>query len=171
MPDKMGSAVFPPAVELTLRNPRTQETRTFVQSELTIEGEARLLALVQQTAQGLSETAFPWDKLSIMFDPAVTGIDWPVAAEMLGIISTQLPDVVAEAATIFLSLYPQNEDGSRNPAYDVDKRFLRSSLNFARFYDLVITFTKQNDYMRLASPFAERLGRGAMEGAPKPSAT
>jgi hypothetical protein len=160
MPDK-GSAVFPATVEWTLRNPRTQETRTFEQAELTIEGEARLLALVQQTARILSETAFPWDKLSALFDPAATAIDWPAAAEMLGTVAAQLPEVVAEAACIFLSVYPQNEDGSRNPAYDVDKRFLRSALNFTRFVDIIKVFAEQNDYQRLSLPFGKALEAGA----------
>jgi hypothetical protein len=170
MPDKVGTAVFPPTVEWTLRNPRTKETRTFEQSELTIEGEARLLALVQQTAQALSATAFPWDKLAALFDPAVAALDWTAGAEMLGMISTQLPDVVAEAAVIFLGIYADNEDGTRNGDYDDDKRFLRSALNFTRFVDLVKTFAQQNDYQRLSLPFGRALEAGARMMPPQSGA-
>ena len=158
-----GSPVFPPSVPVTLRNPRSEEVREYIQTELTIEGEARLLGLVHETAAKLNDAGFPWDQLGPLFDEREP-MDWVMATDLLARVATVAPDAITDAVTIFLGIYPTNEDGSRNADYEDERRFIRSAVKFATFVDMVKTFAEQNDYQRLADPIGAILGQAARTG-------
>lgn len=168
---ELGSAAFPEVVEWTLRNPRTKEERQYEQTELTIEGESRLVALVQRVAANLTAEGFPWERLSDVFDPN-TPTDWNLATSMLGIVASEMPEAVAESTCLFLGIYPSLEDGTRNPDFEGEKRFIRGAMTFSRWVDMVQVFAKQNDYQRLVSPFGRALATGAQMGSlnsPRPT--
>lgn len=148
---------LPPITTWQLRNVRTKESRAYDQSELSIEGEARLLTLVRDAGAKLNEDGFDWQALIDLFEPS-KDMDWFGATKLLGVVAAQLPDVVAEAATIFLGVYPTNEDGSRNADFEGEKRFIKGAVKFTTFIDMVKTFAEQNDYQRLADPIGAILG-------------
>lgn len=153
------SAGLPPAHEWSLRSKRSGQVRTFEQSELTIEGEARLLGIVHEVAVRVTEDGFPWEKVGPLFEDGPT--DWPVVIDLVGIISVRAPDAIGNVAACLLGLYPTNEDGSKNDAYDDDVRFLTGALNVVTFVEMLRVFAEQNDYQRLADPIGAILGRAA----------
>jgi hypothetical protein len=161
-----GSATFPEVVEWTLRNKRTNEERRYEQTELTIEGEARLLGIVQKVAANLTAEGFPFDKLSTLFD-VDRPIDWVLAAELLGMVSGELPDVVSDTTCLFFGILPTLEDGTRNPEFESERRFIRGAMTFSRWVDIVQVFASQNDYQRLAAPFGKALAMGVQMGTPE----
>lgn len=154
---------LPDVVERVIRNKRTGETRTFQQSELTIEGEARLIRIVHETAVALNEVGFPWTKLGPLFDEGPT--DWDTVIELLGITALHAPKAIADATATFFGVYPTDEDGSRNDDYDKTVRFIRSSIKVVDFVEFVKTFTEQNDYQRLADPIGAVLGQASQTRA------
>lgn len=157
------SVAIPGPHEWKLRNVRTDETRIFSQSELSIEGESRLLGLVKRTAEELNEDGFPWEAIGPLFEPGVD-IDWMVASKLLGIIGDRMPDAFTELATILLGIYPTNEDDSKNPTFDSDRRFLKGSIKFALIVDMLKVFIEQNDYQRMADPIGAIIGATARSG-------
>lgn len=155
------SIALPETKSWELRDTKTGEVRTFEQSELSIEGEVRLVQLAGSTINRLNERGFPWDKAAEMLDENAN-IDWSLASDMLMLALVDVPDIVAESTCILFGLYPVDESGVRNKDYDADKVFLKRSLNFARWIDILTVFTEQNDYQRLAKPFSLAVTR-AME--------
>lgn len=163
-----GSAGFPPVRQVAMTIARTGETRTYDQAELTIDGEALLIGLVESVAERLVEHNFPWQLLADLFESDKKPIDWSKASEILNAVKSVAPEVVVESALIFFGIFPTLEDGSRNPGYEEDKSFVRRSINFTRWVGLVQIFAEQNDYQRLAAPFGQALAAGAQVGRPKP---
>lgn len=151
------SVGMPPTRRWTLRNARSGETREFQQSELPIEGEARLLAIVNDTAVKLVDTGFAFEKVPALFDDGPT--DWDVVRDLLGAIVAFAPDAIVDATTALLNIYPTNEDGTRNAEYDKDWRFLKGSVKSTTFVEMLQWFAETNDYQRLAAPFGEIIGR------------
>jgi hypothetical protein len=157
----IGSAIIPPTVEVRLQHKRTKAWRTYEQTELAIEGEARLLGLIHHTGVALTASDFPWDLLGQLFSDASASIDWQKAITLLGSVSIAAPNAVADSALIFFGIYPVNEDGTPNTAYDDHRAFIKGALTFTGWTGLVRTFTEQNDYQRLITPFAQALAAGA----------
>lgn len=155
------SVALPDVKTWEVRNKKTGEVRTFEQSELSIEGEVRIVQLAGKTIQKLSTTGFPWDELARVIGES-GDIDWNKASDMLMMVITEVPEFVAESTAILFSLYPVDDNGKRNPEYDKDKVFLRQGINFTQWVEIIETFTLQNDYQRLARPFSMAAAR-AME--------
>lgn len=162
------SVGVPEVRQWTLRNKRSSETRQFEQSELTIEGETRLLAIVHEIVTSVDD--FPWEKIPPLFDED-RPIDWAVVIDLLGLVSKQLPDAIADVTCVFLGIYPTHEDGSADPEYDVTKRFIRGAIKLTDVVEMVRTFTQQNDYQRLADPIGAILGRAAAPRVAPPTTT
>jgi len=161
MERELPSAVIPPSVEWTLRNARTKDVRVYEQSELSIEGEARLIVLGRRLGDVLTEGGYSWNDIpDVLGDESRAG-DWAKGVEMVTYLAQYAPDLIAEAATVLLGVYPTNEDGSRNADYESERVFLRGALNVTRFVDMVRIFIAQNDYQRLIAPFSQTLA-GAM---------
>ncbi len=154
------SVAIPEVKAWSLRD-KTGTTRTFEQSELTIDGEVRLFQLSASTIQHLNKANFPWDEATKIVDEYGEW-DWIKAAELLTLAVSELPELVSESVCIFFGLAPFNEDGSRNTTYESDKLFVRRSISFTRWVDILQVFIEQNDYNRLARPFGSALTR-AME--------
>lgn len=165
------SAVFGPMVEWTLQNPRTKETRTFTQTELMLEGETRLLGLVRRVAHLMRNSGITLEQLQALFAEDAT-LDWDLAMNLLDIASEQVPEIIAESAVIFCGVYPTDVDGKPDKDYDPTIRFMKQSLNFLRWTDMVRAFAAQNDYRRLARPFSRALAEGRSQmSAPPESGT
>lgn len=147
------SVALPDVKTWELRDPKTGETRTFEQTELSIEGEVRLVQLAGLTIKRLNEQGFPWEEVSRMFDDTQT-LDWAKASEVLTLAIAEVPELAAESCSILFGLFPTDDNGIRNPQYDDDKKFIRKSVNFTRWIDILTLFTEQNDYKRLARPFS-----------------
>lgn len=162
-----GSAVYPGVVSVTLSKKRPPaaggqpERRTFIQTELTIDGEAQLLGLVSAVGAALSESNFPWDALAQLFSEGQNEIEWPKAIGMLGTVAGVLPNVVVDSTCIFFGIFEFDEHNARNAEWEADRAFLRASLTFTTWVDIVKTFAEQNDYQRLAGPFGQALAQGA----------
>jgi hypothetical protein len=140
---------------------KSGQVRTFEQTELSIEGEVRIVQLAGQTIDRLNKAGFPWDEVAAIF--AEEGqIDWARASDILMLVIAEVPEFVAESTCILFGLYPVDENGVRNKDYDADKKFIRQSLNFTRWVEILEVFTEQNDYKRLARPFSMAVTR-AME--------
>jgi hypothetical protein len=173
----LGSAIFPGAVEHTLVNKRTGEQRQFVQTELSIEGEARLLALVRDIGARLTQSEFPWDLLADLFSDQTAPLDWDKALNLLGSVAEVAPDAVVESSLILFGIFPTNDDGTRNPEYEDARRFLLKAVTVTRWTDLIKVYIEQNEYQRMADNFGRALAAGAAQrrpaGAPNgsPSAT
>lgn len=132
---------------------RAGVTRTFEQNELKIDGEVRLVQLAGATIKRLTEAGFPWQDVTKVF--AEDGsILWDKASDMLMLAVSEVPELVAESTMILFELHPKNEDGTRNKEYDTDKAFIRRAINMTRWIEIVMKFTEQNDYERLARPFS-----------------
>lgn len=135
-----------------LRN-RAGETRTFEQAELSIEGEVRIIQLAGATVKRLNDQGFPWDEVARIFDETQQ-INWAQASDVLMLAIAEIPELVAESCAILFGLYPVDEKGVRNKDYDSDKLYIRQSVNFTRWIEILTVFTEQNDYQRLARPFS-----------------
>jgi len=140
---------------------KTGQVRTFEQTELSIEGEVRLVQLAGITVKRLDTEGFPWDEVAKIFSET-DNIDWAKASDILMLAIVEVPELVAESTAILFGLYPVDDNGVRNNSYDTDKKFLRQALNFTRWVDILTVFTEQNDYQRLARPFSLAVTR-AME--------
>lgn len=155
---------LPEVATWTLRNVKTQEVRTFEQSELTIDGEVRLIQLANETIRILNEKGFPWDEVGNVVAEDGTW-DWPKVSELLTLVITEIPEFVAESTAILFSLSPFDDEGRRNRDYERDKLFIRNSISFPRWIEIVQKFTEQNDYERLARPFGLALTRAMDMGS------
>lgn len=131
------------------------EERTYEQSELSIEGEARLLGMARKIGTLLKARDFDLAKLATMVNTGEP--DWDLIVDALALITEEAPKVVAESVLILLSIFPTQEDGSPNPDYADHEQFIRHSVNSAKFHDMLRVFITQNDYQRLARPFWNRV--------------
>jgi hypothetical protein len=169
----LGPAGFPTKYEVVITNARTDESRHYIQTELAIDGEAKLIGLVEQIGARLVEQDFPWETLGKLFsEEGQAALDWatigPDVTTILRIVSTTGPDVMVDAACIFFGVHQFDEDNKPNPDWETERKFIRSSLTFSRWVDLVRTFMAQNDYGRLAAPFGQALATGAQMGIKQP---
>lgn len=140
---------------------KTGFSRTFEQSELTIDGEVRLIQLASKTVQHLNTQGFPWEQVSSVITEQGAW-DWVKAQDLLTLAIAELPELVAESTCIMFDLSPFDDDRRRNLEYEKDKAFIRKSINFTRWVEILQTFVDQNDYQRLARPFGLALTK-AME--------
>jgi len=148
-------APFGARVEWALTHKRSGETRTFVQTELPIEGEARMLGLVRQIGETLKDKAFDWERLGGMLDRG--DLEWDFILQSIHLVEEEGPQFVVDSAAILLGVYPTNEDGSANQSYEADKAFIRGSINTDLWTRMLRTYADQNDYQRMVRPFWERL--------------
>lgn len=160
MPD---SPAFPDAVTWTFRNARTKETRTYEQTELSLEGEARVLGVGRSIVAQMTERAVPWQRLRAMFGDGAE-LDWPLLLDALSMAVEVAPSAVSEVVALFMGIYPVNEDGTRNPDFAEEVRFLRAALNTTKVLDVLQVAATQNDYRRLIAPFSETLTSAARRG-------
>lgn len=161
----------PAIVEWTLTNPRAPKearTRTYEQAELSLAGEARLLGLARTVGQALSSEEVDLNRLAIMFDRG--DIDWDLVLEMLGMLSEVMPDALAEFALICFGIFPSDEHHQRNDRWEDEREFLKEALNLSKVAAIMQTFAAQNDYVRLARPFWDRLIQRGQQ-AQNPAAT
>jgi hypothetical protein len=146
---------LPPAAPYTL----VEETvvigdRRFVQRELSLEGESRLLDVIGRILEALN----------------AAGIDVAVT-ELMKVrkIGDQGALLLAEAAALLLGNFPTHEDGTVNDDFAPHVRYIARNLSTPRFFgEIVARFLEQNDYRRVVAPF-ERLW-GEMF-PPKPTET
>jgi hypothetical protein len=149
-----------PVVEWKLRAPGSVgEEQTYEQTELSIEGEARLLGMARKIGTLLRENEFDLDEASKMLE--VGNPNWALIENGVSIVVENAPQLVAETAAILLSIYPTDEDGSPNPEYEGHIKFLRRSVNLAKINDMIRVFIRQNDYQRIAGPFFTRFRSSA----------
>lgn len=146
-------AVALPEIKTWELRDKTGQVRTFEQTELSIEGEVRLVQLAGITIRRLNDQGFPWEEVAKVFDENNT-IDWVAASDVLMLAIAEMPEIVSESTAILFGLYPVDDNGIRNKEYDTDKKFIRQALNFTRWVDILTVFTEQNDYQRLARPFS-----------------
>jgi len=146
-------AVALPEIKTWELRDKTGQIRTFEQTELSIEGEVRLVQLAGITVRRLNDQGFPWEEVAKVFDENNT-IDWVAASDVLMLAIAEMPEIVSESTAILFGLYPVDDNGIRNKEYDTDKKFIRQALNFTRWVDILTVFTEQNDYQRLARPFS-----------------
>lgn len=162
-------AVIPVTVSWRLRNARTHVEREFEQSELAIEGEARIVGLGRKIGILLNERGYTWAQINdLMTNEADT--DWRAVLGLIDLAGDAAPDIVADAATILLGIYPANEDGTPNEAFEADRRFLRSAVSVAKFVEMVDIFRHQNDYARMLAPFGLTLSNAMAAFAGRSSA-
>lgn len=168
------ATTVPTTVEWTLRNARRKDERHYEQSELSIEGEARLLGIARQAGDVLTAADFDWDRLTEMFEPGKP-MDWPYVFRLLDLVIERAPDIITDMALVLLGIFPTTEDGQPNPQYNDERAFIRGAVNTSRFSAMLQVFADQNDYRRLAGPFWNRLfalgeqALGPMTGAPQTS--
>ncbi len=155
------SAAIPPTFEWTLYNRRRSETRTYIQQELTIDGEARLVQMGTKIGAVLADGGYTWADLWDLTDER-NDIDWVEVSKMVGHLSQFAPDLVADAATVMLGVFATDEDGRPEPDYHDHVRFIRGAINVSRFVDMVRVFLAQNDYARVLAPFSRSLS-GTMD--------
>lgn len=167
MADDLGSAVIPSTVEWTLQHKRTKEIRTYEQTELAIEGEARLVGLAQQVGARLSETDFPWDMLVDLFSDETKPLDWDKAIVALGSVADVAPNAVADSSLILFGVYLTRDDGTRNPDYEDQRTFLKGAVTFTQWTEILRTFAAQNDYQRLVGSFGRAMAAGATLANPR----
>lgn len=169
-------SVVPTTFEWPLRNARTREERVFVQSELSIEGEARLVGLGRKIAAILAAAGYTFEQVKDLFTNEEQ-TDWLRILNMIADASESMPDLVADAATVFFNIYPTTEEGAPNPDYEIDRRYLRGSLNLSKMEQVIEVAAAQNDYARLLGPFAATLSdtmaalRGGPSGAELPTSS
>lgn len=166
-------AVVPMVSEVVLRNGRTRAIRTFEQSELSIEGEARLVGIARKIADVLAQTGYSWSQLTDVFTNEEF-TDYQIVWDVVEKVGEYAPDLVADIGTILFAIYPTDENGVPNAAFEEDRTFLRGALNIRRLVEMFQTFVAQNDYRRLMAPFGLTLtetmavlrGRPASADAP-----
>jgi hypothetical protein len=152
----LGPAVAPPVVEWRFRNARLGEERTYQQTELSIEGEARLIGIATRVGETLRGAGYTWGQIGDMFDTENdTGLD-----QLLGLVvnvAPAAPDLVTDATCVLLGLYPTDEWGKANRDFDNDRAFIKSTVNTTRFSEMLQILLLQNDYQRLIRPFSKSL--------------
>jgi hypothetical protein len=161
-----GTAATPETVDWTLRNPRTKEVRHYEQNELTIEGEARLIGILRTAAVALREHAFTWPQLESLFDEGPFQYD--LALDLVGAVTSYAPDLLVDAALVFVGVFPTDENGQPNAEYEQHRTFVKGSLKIAMVVDMIRTFAAQNDIARMLAPFSSTLA-GVLGSAAQPT--
>jgi hypothetical protein len=132
------------------------ERRTFVQQELTLDGETQLFGLVAEAVPRMQGAGFPFDRIMEIF-PDEENQFGPEAisavAEMAQTLAVIAPDLVTRAAAVTLGIFPKDIDGKPNRHYDEQVGFLRQSMHTADVVEMFETFVEQNDVKRLQAPF------------------
>jgi len=132
------------------------ERRTFVQQELTLDGEMQLFGLVAEAIPRLQSVGFPFQRIQEVFPdennefgPGVL----PAVSEMAQTLAVVAPDIVTRAAATCLGIFPKDINGKPNRAYDEQLAFLRHAMHTADVVEMFQTFVEQNDIERLQAPF------------------
>lgn len=156
------SAVVPPIVEWRFVDVRASEARTFQQTELSIEGEARLISLASRVGEALRAVGYSWAQIGDVLDNG--SVDQMVS--LVVDLAPAAPDLVTDAAMVMLGLFPTDVFGNPEPEYDADRLFIRHTINITRFADMVTVLMAQNDYQRLLRPFSRTLASamGSLSG-------
>lgn len=155
--DKTADKAIPSTVEWSLRNQRRKDTRHYEQTELSIEGEARLLSLARRTGEVLqNEAGLDFDRIADMFSPD-SKLDWGYIYHLADVVLERAPEIVTDATLVMFSIFPTEEDGTPNKNYEDERLFVRGAINLSKFSAILQVFAEQNDYRRLAGPFWTRL--------------
>lgn len=172
-------AALPEEVEIVLRHPRRKETRTYTQTELALDGEARLIQLAAKAASVLAQGGYTLTDIWQMFEVGMEkpeDVEWGEATTLIEYIAAYAPALLAEATTVYLGIFPTDELGNPNPEYEDHLAFIRGSVRLATFVDMTRLFMRQNDYRRLLAPFSKTLadaagsfGGASDSGEPEPS--
>lgn len=146
----------PPAiVQWKLAPPRSPSSeRVYEQATLSLDGEARLLGLAGELAVKLKDSGVDWQRVDKLFDDPLG--DPAYVMELIGVVTEVAPESIAEFCLVCFGVYPTDEDGRPDAAYLEHKKFVRSAVNLSKVADIVAVFVEQNDYARLARPFAAR---------------
>lgn len=129
--------------------------RRYVQTELTIDGEIKLLQLVGRTVQRIGEDEFPWSRLVDVFDEETETTNVPLAAELVTRALVYVPSFAVDSALILFGVFDVDENNKPNPEFDEHKAHLRKHIRVADWVELLVEFFEQNDYKRLIAPFAQ----------------
>ena len=148
---------IPPSVEwkLVRRSGADSEERTYTQSELSIEGEARILGMGTKIGALLKEKDFDINRIANMIQ-SEGDLDWDAIFEAITLVTENAPALVAETALTFVSIFPTSDDGTPNREYDDHQKFMRGAINVSKFTQMVRVFVAQNDWERMARPFWNR---------------
>lgn len=157
------TVVRPPVTEWVLTIPKTGESRTFYQSELTIDGEVALLSLATRMVGQLVEMDFPLHEVADLQD-ADGSLNVPLAAKLTSLAGPIIPPISAESSAIVFGYLPTDDFGRRDPEFDEVQKFIRKALTITRWYDVIQVFMAQNDVNRLIAPFANALRKGVEMG-------
>jgi hypothetical protein len=152
------------------------DERIYEQRELSIDGEAQMFRFLAMAVRRLKEAEFPFARIGEVFpeteeDLAKVPVD--LVAEMAGVLFSEAPELLTEAAAIMLGVYPF-ERGKRNRVFTEEVTFLRQSMHLADAIEMFLVFTEQNDIGRLKRPFSAaltRFGGTAMEAMALATAT
>jgi hypothetical protein len=175
--DSLGAAVVPPLYEWRFRNLRAGEERTYQQTELSIEGEARLIGIAARVGEALRQAGYSWGQIGDMFDESSdSGVDQLLS--LIANVAPATPELMTDAACVLLGLFPTDDFGRPDPEYDGHRVFIRRTINLTRFGDMLWVLLAQNDYQRLVRPFSKtlatamgtRLGTVSEVSAPSPDA-
>ena len=156
MEDTRGTAALPGAYEWTLRDPRRDEARHYMQTELSLDGEAALIALAPKLGAILKDAGYTWADIYQLTDEKAD-IQWDEVARLVAHIARFAPALIAEATAVLLGIFPTDEDGQPNPTYETELAHIRRAMNVARFVEMVRIFMAQNDYARMLAPFSPTL--------------
>jgi hypothetical protein len=135
---------------------REGKSRTYEQSELTIDGEMQLFGLIARQAVKLRESGFDFAQAGqVLVDVPGGGTDVNIAlaGSMLAEAASIMPSFISEAAAVLLSIFPVDEQGRRNQTYTDEVAFLRRTMHTADALEMLTTFLEQNDIERLKAPF------------------
>ena len=161
---------YPDVRQWTMRNKRSREERIYEQSELTIDGEAQLIALAVRTLKQLQAQGFDVERIGDLFGgDSGDQFDLALATEWIGEAITILPGAFAEAAAIMCSIFPVDELGKRNDKWTDEVSFLRASINTATVIEMGQTLVEQNDIERLRAPFEGAIRRFLTLGTGQPT--
>lgn len=170
MPAKTADTAVVTPDEVVWELGKGENKRSYVQTELSIDGEVRIVQLAASLVQSLDEQGFPWKELLDVVNEEGDW-NWPKLAELLTLASSQAPEMVTESTCIAFGIHPLNEDGTRNEKYHDEKLFIRKNVHFANWFDYVQTFMAQNDYERMVRPFTLTLTRAIGTKLPGPNET
>lgn len=132
------------------------ERRTYIQQELTIDGEMHLFSLIAEAIPRLQTAGFPFERIADIFPDENNqfGPDTiPAVSEMAQTLIVVAPDLITRAVSVCLGIFPKDINGKPNRSYDEDLKFLRQSIHTSDVVEMFETFTEQNDIERLQAPF------------------
>lgn len=162
------SDVYPDIRQWTIPFRGGPDSRVYEQRELTIDGEAQLIAIVGRSVGVLRANKFPFDRLGEVFPESgsLGDIRWDTAAELLGMAASAAPGIIAEAVACLFGIFPSDEYGKRNKDYADEVAFIRRHIHLADAVDILEVAAQQNDIKRLTSPFAKGRAMLATYGTP-----